>query len=335
MQSREAIYHEYGHALHMTTLEYDLDKSPSGGRSFGSEDSCHYYNTESSVEFALREGWAEFFAAVMVDSRWDDQATYYNQTMPRNCPPVTEDDGTMDGYRVEGAIAGALYDVVDDTPNEDPMNESFATVYSAFDEEMPQSAFEVYDALAERVDNETALQQVFTTHGIDVAEPALTVDGGPNHSSYGNETTITGTAVDEHSNITRVQASVDGGPWSTVAGDDATEWSVTVEGPTDTVTIRATDHWGNNATRNVTVEQSAVPSVVGGRPITDPDGDGVYEDVDGDGEADLFDALVYYNNRNSGVIEAHPGLFDYDSEDDVGTLFDALALFEMIGAPNR
>jgi hypothetical protein len=63
-------------------------------------------------------------------------------------------------------------------------------------------------------------------------------------------------------------------------------------------------------------------------PPTDPDGDGRYEDVDGDGVADVADVLHYYEHRRSAVVQAAPACFDFDGDGVAGTVSDALALYE-------
>ena len=74
--------------------------------------------------------------------------------------------------------------------------------------------------------------------------------------------------------------------------------------------------------------ESAMPVVPGqGAPATDLDGDGRLEDVTGDGRGSIFDAVAYYNNRNSAVITDNPALFDYDGDGTPGTIFDAVALY--------
>lgn len=81
-----------------------------------------------------------------------------------------------------------------------------------------------------------------------------------------------------------------------------------------------------NTTR-ITVTRPA-PPVVATDPPTDPDGDGLLEDVDGDGSGDVFDVLAYYNHRDSDVIRTNPARFDFDGDGAAGTVFDALALYE-------
>jgi glycosidase/carbohydrate-binding DOMON domain-containing protein len=65
-------------------------------------------------------------------------------------------------------------------------------------------------------------------------------------------------------------------------------------------------------------------------PAQDPDGDGKFEDVNGDGTTDLFDALDYYNNGDSDAVQNNVDAFDFDGDGDAGDLFDALELWNRI-----
>jgi hypothetical protein len=65
-------------------------------------------------------------------------------------------------------------------------------------------------------------------------------------------------------------------------------------------------------------------------PARDPDGDGQFEDVNGDGTTDLFDALDYYNNGDSDAVQNNVDAFDFDGDGDAGDLFDALELWNRI-----
>lgn len=75
----------------------------------------------------------------------------------------------------------------------------------------------------------------------------------------------------------------------------------------------------------VTVELESLSGIQG--TPADLDHDGTVEDVDGDGDLDLFDALSYYNNGDSDAIKNNPELFDFDNDGDAGDLFDALELY--------
>ena len=83
---------------------------------------------------------------------------------------------------------------------------------------------------------------------------------------------------------------------------------------------------------SITVEEDDNPSVGGNPPAQNVDNDPLLEDVNGDGQTGLFDALDYYNNRNSDAIQNNPTQFDFDGDGNVGTLFDALALYNEVSA---
>ncbi|OYR52762.1 hypothetical protein DJ73_09985 [Halorubrum sp. Ea1] len=64
---------------------------------------------------------------------------------------------------------------------------------------------------------------------------------------------------------------------------------------------------------------------------TDPDGDGVYEDVNGDGNVTTTDAQALFANLNSPTVQDDADAFDFNSDGNV-TTSDAQALFaELVG----
>ncbi|WP_134670172.1 PKD domain-containing protein [Halorussus marinus] len=76
----------------------------------------------------------------------------------------------------------------------------------------------------------------------------------------------------------------------------------------------------------VTVTQVSVGSF---DPVTDPDGDGVYEDVNGDGEVDINDVQTAWTYRNSQTMTDNPDLFDFNGDGSFGIL-DIQALFAQV-----
>lgn len=61
----------------------------------------------------------------------------------------------------------------------------------------------------------------------------------------------------------------------------------------------------------ITVSQAvAPPPIVGTNSPTDQDGDGVYEDLTGDGRVNILDVGAYLKNRNSPAIQNNPEAFD-------------------------
>jgi surface protein len=87
-------------------------------------------------------------------------------------------------------------------------------------------------------------------------------------------------------------------------------------------------HWGEACSD----EPTGPPALPGQENAPqDPDDDGIYEDVDGDGEFTLDDVGLYYDalylNRDSEYVQNNLASFDVDG-DGVITLADVQALFE-------
>jgi len=61
-------------------------------------------------------------------------------------------------------------------------------------------------------------------------------------------------------------------------------------------------------------------------PPTDPDGDGLYEDVNGDGDVNVGDAQAIFSNSDDPVVQNNVDAFDYNGDGSVN-VGDAQALF--------
>jgi PKD repeat protein len=78
--------------------------------------------------------------------------------------------------------------------------------------------------------------------------------------------------------------------------------------------------------------EGPVPAVADGariRPPTDPDGDGTYEDVDGDGRASFRDVYLLFTALNGGTVRSNEAAFDFDGSGTVG-YGDVVALFRAV-----
>jgi hypothetical protein len=64
-------------------------------------------------------------------------------------------------------------------------------------------------------------------------------------------------------------------------------------------------------------------------PPTDPDGDGIYEDVNGDGDFDIFDVQAFLETFSSSSIQNNSELFDVTGDGRV-TIFDVQALLDQL-----
>jgi len=78
--------------------------------------------------------------------------------------------------------------------------------------------------------------------------------------------------------------------------------------------------------RGTTLE--VVPSPIGGfeRPPTDPDGDGLYEDINGNGEANVVDVQAMFVNRKTPGLTGSPEYFDFSGNGEIDVV-DVQALF--------
>jgi len=276
---RETIVHEYGHAVQYAIYSYNDSRYPDNGSYLGLPDTCHSRGTESDPELALREGFA-IYLPTQLGRGWADRATYYDRTNDSvTCRPA-DDDGTFDGYRVEGSVTGALYDVTDGGPTDDDgLDESFRTAFDALRDGYPQDILDVYDTLEDDVDDTAALRDIFLTHGIDVAPPNITLADGRSQTTTPPTLEFDITVSDAQSNVSTLQITRADGPWRTIATDTVTAASYTdsYNGSTVTYTVRATDAFGNNQTATVQVTNgtdSRLPPIAN-RYDTNPEDDAI------------------------------------------------------------
>ncbi|GAB3040593.1 fibronectin type III domain-containing protein [Natronobiforma cellulositropha] len=118
-------------------------------------------------------------------------------------------------------------------------------------------------------------------------------------------------------------------PTATVDGLEAdTEYEFAVR------TIGANDEESSPATLTVRTEsdeEDALEIHADGVTYTPADltGDGLYEDVTGDGTLGFNDVVVFFDNLDDPVIVDNPARFDFSGTGDVG-FADVIALFELV-----
>jgi PKD repeat protein len=85
--------------------------------------------------------------------------------------------------------------------------------------------------------------------------------------------------------------------------------------------VLAVDDAGNGARVLVenasAVRSPAAPTVVvdgASAPATDPDGDGLYEDVDGDGTFNIVDVAVLLRAFDAPTVQSNGQLFDFNGD---------------------
>jgi hypothetical protein len=175
-----------------------------------------------------------------------------------------------------------------------------------------------YEFVARVSDTDTAIITDATANGTEDGGTLTTVDVA---DDGGSATVLT------------AAADLDGGATTTIA-------TLTVEGVTPgTTSVSLGDATvGDSQAQSYTVENvsgaSAVvedvgPVVVGGQPATDPNGDGEYEDINGDGTVDIVDVSAFFENRNSDTMEDNPESLDFNG-DGVVNIVDISKLFEEV-----
>jgi PKD repeat protein len=76
-------------------------------------------------------------------------------------------------------------------------------------------------------------------------------------------------------------------------------------------------------------DPGTVPAVVGDAPPTDGDGDGVCEDVDGNGQFTILDVVAFLEAYDTATVESNTAAFDVDGNGQV-TILDVVALLDQV-----
>jgi hypothetical protein len=92
----------------------------------------------------------------------------------------------------------------------------------------------------------------------------------------------------------------------------------------DTYTVART----TGATVSVVDDPEPTGPVLIEEPARDPDGDGLYEDVNGDGETTILDVSSFLNVHDGETVAANRAKFDYNDDGDI-TILDVAQLLRM------
>ena len=94
----------------------------------------------------------------------------------------------------------------------------------------------------------------------------------------------------------------------------------------DVVSTETLNNISDNSAANVTL-------TINGQEANDLNGDGLVEDVNGDGSATVADVQALFQNRNDGAVQANTGLFNFAGLGDGRvSIFDIQALFYAVTA---
>lgn len=240
-----------------------------------------------------------------------DEAGSYDATLR-----VTDDDGATDVTTqtivVEESTAGnATVSIVPDSVTVAPNGSTTADIAVSGTDDIGAYAFSA------------------SVDGADTQITDVTLAGSPGTQNVSISTD--GSTAEAQAAL----AEIDG-------GQDAVIASVTLAGaPADNGTLSVSvsdvgDLEGNpyeidqaNATATIST-QDQIPDVTGdGNPPTDPDGDGLYSDVNGDGETTVSDVQAFFTSYNSDAVQDNSAAFDFNGDGQV-TVSDVQALFSDI-----
>lgn len=85
---------------------------------------------------------------------------------------------------------------------------------------------------------------------------------------------------------------------------------------------------------DLSLSAASLPPVGGGDPPADVTGDGLYEDVDGDGSVSIFDVQALFSHIDSPAIQENAPAFSFNNGDQkTVTIFDVQGLFDKVGEP--
>ena len=181
---RTTILHEYGHAVMTALYGYNRNNLPEGEKR-----DHHSLTTVSDREFAMKEGWAEFFEALIDDNAFN--VTYWIGLLTPNIEENEwwtgdpEGEGwNTDGSVVEGAVASVLWDIVD-TPtskdhqpnvDDDLLYGLLPQLWRVMDETMPKDIIQLWEGwMGLGFDLREELAMIFSKHHIPITRESIVI----------------------------------------------------------------------------------------------------------------------------------------------------------------
>jgi len=154
--NRTSMLHEYGHAVMTALYDYNYYVLPKDDfRGDPDANYSHSVYTISEEGFAMKEGWAEFFEALI-----DDNAFNRPQWKTSNTPNIEYNEwwkgiekNNIKGELVEGAVASILWDIADtadskdEKPNidDDKINGRLNDLWNLIAKYKPSSILEIWN----------------------------------------------------------------------------------------------------------------------------------------------------------------------------------------------
>jgi surface glycoprotein (TIGR04207 family) len=256
---------------------------------------------------------------------------------------LTETQQTLNAISTSGGTEysyDAINGSIDDLSERSSANEFFI----AFSDEDTESDSNPADpsVLANRLDTEgVSLFAVTLPNGASdgsfgTINPDLSLGSVANASQNGRFYNLDegNFSAKFENEISGAVASASAGQQVTLNASETKTVTLTINGSA-TANLAAGDYdlevtvGDETVTRNLTVE-SAAPTLPGSQgPSQSTDSDPLLEDVDGDGTANVFDAIALYNNRNHPDVQSNPQFFDFDGDGNIN-VFDAIELYNKV-----
>ena len=130
--------------------------------------------------------------------------------------------------------------------------------------------------------------------------------------------------IDAGSVVTSTSAGAAGGYTVTVLPG---EYSVVAENSGQAARQSVTVTAGQTTTADLNL--SPLPRLTS-NPVADPNGDGLYEDIRGDGSVNVLDVQTLFNNLDDVTLQSNAEKFDFSGTGGEVTVIDVQALFNMI-----
>ena len=172
---RTTMLHEYGHSIMSALYGYNCNNLPKGSY----KETIHYVNTVSDVEFAMKEGWAEFSEAL-----FDDNAFNLTQYTNANTPNIEynewwkgKDLNNTKGEIVEGTVASILWDIADtaqskdENPNidDDEINGMLTELWDTMSKKKPKNIIDFWNYWQDNNYGQIpALYKIFINNSVNV-----------------------------------------------------------------------------------------------------------------------------------------------------------------------
>ena len=249
----------------------------------------------------------------------------FSLALPENTAPgtfqgtVTDSDGNP--------LSGATVEVVDDGTTVSTATTDGSGAYSV------NAAPGTYDITATASNHKPDTKLRSITEGA-----SKTVDFSLSQGTA-NPGTVTGTILDWNGSLLSGQEVKLVQPGQTVATtttDAAGLYALTVA-PGDyqlvverqaRETVRQSVTVEANASTTVDITLARLPYLTS-NPVADPDGDGLYEDVRGDGGVSVLDVQTLFNNLDNPQLQSNAEKFDFSGTGGNVTVLDVQALFNM------